>query len=130
MKKSKELQKLARQLSELSFKDGKILDSKVGKSIKVLKTLPKYAAIEALSEYLNDLKRKVREHTMYIDTVVPLSPAQIQAFKKNVKNMTITKVLVNIDPEILGGFKMRIGDELLDGSVSGRIAQVREVIYG
>lgn len=131
MKIRKQLQKTVNKLIDLSFKDGKIVEAQVARSIKVLKSLSRFEAIPALSEYLKNLKRKEREHTMFIETVVPLSPTQVKRMKKIVeKKVRISKVLVNINPEILGGFKLRIGDEIWDESISGKINQVKEAING
>lgn len=127
--KSKQLEKLINKLVEVSFKDGRLLESQVMKSIKLLKSIPQ--SIWALSEYLKLLKRKERAHTMYIETTIPLSPAQVNRAKKLVeKKVKITKVLVSVNPEILGGFKLKIGDEIWDESVLGKINQVKEVISG
>jgi len=80
---------------------------------------------------LRQLKRKEREHTLYIETAIPLTPEQIKKMKKIVeKKVKITKVLVNSNTGILGGFKIRIGDEIWDDSISGRIEKVKEVIQG
>lgn len=129
MKKNKHLQRVVKELVEASFKDGRMIESQVVKSIKVLKSLPGSAAIGALTEYLQNLKRMEREHTMYIETTMPLSPTQLKRAKKIVeKRIKITKVLVNINPEILGGFRLKIGDEIWDESVLGKIQQVKEVI--
>lgn len=131
MKLKKQLQKTVRKLVEASFKEDKMVEAQVVRSIKILKSLPKSEAIQALAEYLKNLKRKEREHTMYIETVVPLSPTQIKRMKKIVeKKVRITKVLVNINPEILGGFKLRIGDGIWDESIVGKINQVKEAING
>ena len=138
MKKSKQLQKLVRKLVEVSFKDGKIVEPQVIKSIKLLKFLSKPQGILVLSEYLKGLKRKMREHTMYIETSVPPSYAQLKKAKKIVekkampagRQVKITKILVNINPEILGGFKLKIGDQVWDESLLGKINQVKEVISG
>ena len=131
MKKNKHLQKLVRKLVEVSFKDGKIVESQVIKSIKLLKFLSKPQGILVLSEYLKGLKRKMREHTMCIETSVPLSTTQLKKAKKIVeKRVKITKVLVNINPEILGGFKLKIGDQVWDESLLGKINQVKEAISG
>ena len=131
MKKTKQLQKSVRLLIEVSFKDGKIIESQVVKSIKVLKSLPKSEAIEALSEYLRGLKRKEREHTMYIETVVPLSPLQIKKARRIVeKKHDITKVISRVNPEILGGFKLRVGDEVWDESTLAKINLLKEAIRG
>ena len=131
MKKNKHLQKLVRKLVEVSFKDGKIVEFQVPKSIKVLKSLTRSKAIFALSEYLKELKRKDRQHTMYIETSIPLTTTHIRKMKKIVeKKVLITKVMTNVNPEILGGFKLRIGDEIWDESILGKINQVKEAISG
>ncbi len=129
MKKSKLLRKTITKLVEASFKDGKTVESQVSRSITMLKTLPKYEAIWALTEYLKELKRKQRQHTMYIETVIPLSPIQIKKAKRMVeKKVKITKVLTAINPGILGGFKLRVGDEVWDESLLGKLNQIRKVI--
>ncbi|MCR4306095.1 MAG: F0F1 ATP synthase subunit delta [Candidatus Daviesbacteria bacterium] len=131
MKIKKQLQKTVNKLVDLSFKEGRMLETEVTRSIKILKTLSKSEAIQALSEYLKSLKRKEREHTLYIEATIPLSTIQINKVKKIVeKEKKITKVLVNINPDILGGFKLRIGDEIWDESIQGKIQQVKEAIGG
>ncbi len=131
MKKDKQLLKIIRKLIDISFSDGKIIEKEVVKSIKVLKTLPTTKAIFAISEFLKELRRKERAHTMYIETAISLSPVQVAKAKKIVsRNNKITKVLVQINPEILGGFKLKIGDEIWDESVKGKIEQIKETIRG
>ena len=78
MKKNKYLQKLINKLVDLSLKEDRIIEGQVTKSIKILKSLPQAQAIDALSEYLRQLKRKEREHTLYIETAIPLTPEQIK----------------------------------------------------
>ncbi len=129
MKRQKYLQKLVADLVKAGFKDGKVVESQVTKSIKILKMLPQYEAIGAMSDYLSSLKRQMRQHTMYIETVVPLSASQLQKIKKMVdKKVKITKVVTSINEEILGGFRLRVGDEIWDDSISSKIVQVREAI--
>lgn len=127
--KSKLLQKTISKLVEISFKDGKIIESQITKSIKLLKGLPKIDAIWALSEYLKEVKRIQRQHTMYIETVIPLSSTQINRVKKILeRKIKITKVLTNINPQILGGFKLKIGDNVWDESILGKLNQIKEEI--
>lgn len=129
MKKKKELQKLINKLVEVSFKDGRLLENQVVKSIKILKSVSKTEAIFALSEYLKALKRKQREHTLLIETTIPLSTSQIAKVKKIVeKKVKVTKIVTQINPEILGGFKIRVGDEIVDETILGRIKQIKEAI--
>lgn len=131
MKKDKHLNKIVETLEEASFKDGKLVENQVTKSIKILKSLSKSQAIFALTEYLKQIKRKERQFTMYIESAIPLSSNQVKKMREIVeKRKKISKVLVNINPEILGGFKLKIGDEIWDETILGKINQVKEVISG
>jgi len=129
MKKGKHLQKLIEKLVDISFKDGRLLENQVIRSIKILKTFSKSAAIFSLTEYLKQLKRKERQFTMFFETAIPISPALLKKARKIVERKhKITKVALSINPQILGGFKLRIGDEIWDESILGKINQVKEVI--
>lgn len=124
-----QLQKTIKKLIELSFKDERIIENQVLKSIKLLKSLPELQAIQTLSEYLRQLKRKQRQYTMYIETTTPLSIAQLKEMKKVVeKKHKITKIETKVNPQILGGFKLRIGDKVWDESMLGRVNQIKEAI--
>ncbi len=125
----KQMQKIVKKLADASFSGGRIIESQVIRSIKVLKSLPQYEAISALGEYLNSIKRIERQFTMVVETSIPLAVVTVNKMRKIVeKKNKITKVLVNINPEILGGFKLKIGDEIWDESILGKINQVKEVI--
>lgn len=131
MKKDRQLLKLVQELVELCFKDGQLIENQTVKSIVMLKKLPQSKAIFACLEFLKQLKRREREHTMYIETAIPLSVLQVSKMKKIVEKKTkISKVQVSINPDILGGFKLKIGDEIWDESLSGKIEQVKEAIRG
>ncbi len=125
----KQLQKIVKKLADASFKEGKIVESQVVKSIKILKSLSQHEAIEALADYLKSLKELERQYTMVVETSIPLPPATVKKMRKIVERKNkITKVIVNVNPEILGGFKLKIGDEVWDESILNKIHQVKEVI--
>ena len=131
MKIDKNLHKIIKQLVKVSFIEGKLVETQATKSIKILKTLPKEQAIAALTEYLKELKFKQRQHTLYLETVAPLSLAQLEKVKKIVdKKNQITKVVTSINPEILGGFKLKMGDEIWDESIAGKLVQIKQEIVG
>lgn len=127
--KNKRIQKIINNLVDMSFSDGKMLEGRVIKSIKILKSLSRVDSIFALSEYLKGLKRVERAHTMCLESATAFSISQITKAKKIVeKKVRITKVKTIINPEILGGFKLKVGDEVWDESILGKINQVKEAI--
>lgn len=131
MKKSDKLQNLVTKLVEQSFRDEKQVESQIIKSIKLLKSLPLPLSklVLALSEYLHRVKLRQNKRTMFIETVIPLTEIQLKQIKKIMeKKAKITKVVTSINPEILGGFKLRIGDQIWDLSIRSKIRQIKEAI--
>jgi F-type H+-transporting ATPase subunit b len=61
-------------------------------------------------------------------SALPLTNDEQAAVRKNVleKMGTKTKVEFHIDPQILGGLVIRVGDKVLDGSVSGKLEEMRK----
>lgn len=63
-----------------------------------------------------------------ITTALPLSEAEQAAVKRDVLSKlggsTTTSFLV--DPSILGGMVVRVGDKILDGSVAGKLENLRQ----
>lgn len=129
MKISKQLQKKVSNLISLSFDEGRVIEIQVTRSIKELKSLPAHQSLPALLEYLSMFKRKEREHTMYIESTVSLSPSQVKDIKKIAeRKVKITKVIVNINPQLLAGFKLKVGDDVWDESIVGKVMQIKEAI--
>lgn len=127
--RDKQLQKIVAKLVEASFKDGRMIENQVSKSIKFLKTYPRAKAILALSEYLKALKAVERCYTMYIESSIPMPSDIVDKMKKMIsKKNKITRVITSVNPQILGGFKLRVGDEIYDESILGKINQIKEAI--
>jgi F-type H+-transporting ATPase subunit delta len=56
-----------------------------------------------------------------------LDTAELAALTKRLEQMTGAKIELDtrVDPAILGGILVRIGDTLYDGSVRGRLERLR-----
>jgi F-type H+-transporting ATPase subunit delta len=67
-----------------------------------------------------------------VTTAVPLSPEQLTAIQNQLsrelgKNVRATAV---VDPGILGGVVVKVGDRLVDGSVRTRLKRLRRELEG
>jgi F-type H+-transporting ATPase subunit b len=62
-----------------------------------------------------------------VTSALPLTPAEQEAVKKDVavKLGGTASVVFKVDPNILGGLVVRVGDKILDGSVAGRLEGLR-----
>lgn len=65
-----------------------------------------------------------------VTSALPLTEAEQQAVRKDViaklgENATLS---FRVDPAILGGLIVRVGDKILDGSVSGKLEELRQTL--
>jgi F-type H+-transporting ATPase subunit b len=65
-----------------------------------------------------------------VTSALPLTKEEQEAIKKNVlsKIGKDTKVDFNVDPQILGGLVVRVGDKVIDGSVAGQLEGLRKTL--
>lgn len=131
MKRDKRLLEAVKKLIESSFKDGKLLADRVQKNIKLLKSLPKYQAIEALSEYHKGLKREIDNKTLIIVSADDIPNSDQKKIRDLVaKNKDVYETRFVKDNEVIGGFLAQLGDTIYDFTLKNRINQVKEAIAG
>lgn len=60
-------------------------------------------------------------------SAAPLEPDEVRALQERLESMTDGRVEldVQVDPSLLGGLVVRVGDRLIDGSVRGRLERLR-----
>ena len=87
------------------------------------------AALPAiLREYVELAKEKKSNLIMAdVTTALPLSESQEQALAAKLAAMTgkTIKIRQHVDSEILGGIVVRVGDKLLDGSLSHQLSALQ-----
>ena len=65
-----------------------------------------------------------------VTSALPLTPAEQDTVKKDVLAKTGAQaVTFRVDPAILGGLVIKIGDKVLDGSVSGKLEGLRSNLH-
>ena len=74
---------------------------------------------------LDNLRQGITEATA--TTAAELTPAEVEALTKRLEQFTGGRVEldVTVDPSLLGGLVVRVGDRLIDGSVRGRLERLR-----
>jgi F-type H+-transporting ATPase subunit b len=63
-----------------------------------------------------------------ITSALPLTPDEQETVKRDILSKTGSQATVTfrVDPSILGGLVVRVGDKVLDGSVSGQLESMRQ----
>ena len=110
-----------------------LLGSRVGTPTRNLVLLiARRGRLAILPRVADEFKRLVdREHGIVVANVTsaqPLEPADLAAIAERVQAMAGVRVEVQaaVDPELIGGLTVRVGDRLIDASVRGRLARLRD----
>jgi F-type H+-transporting ATPase subunit delta len=89
--------------------------------------------IDAVVDDLGDLAARQRERVVAeVRVSAPLTDEQhrrLAAALSRLKGRTV-QLNVAIDPSVLGGVHVRVGDEVIDGTVAARLEQARRAVLG
>jgi F-type H+-transporting ATPase subunit delta len=88
------------------------------------------AAPAVAAEYKRLLDRERGVVVATVTSAIPLEPAEIEALATRVREMTGARPEIEtaVNPDLIGGLTVRIGDRLIDASVRGRLERLRERI--
>jgi F-type H+-transporting ATPase subunit delta len=106
-------------------------DRVTGGPRRLLDLLVARGRIERLPEVAREFRRLValREGLTQatITSAAPLTEPEVAALRERLAAMTGGRVDVTlaVDPALLGGVQVRLGDRLIDGSVRGRLERLR-----
>lgn len=129
MTSKKQLNKIVDKALEASFKNRRMDEKIVRRLVKDFKGMHLEESIYTLSKYAKGLKKILAQHTMVIESVIPVSATQVNKIKNKISRLfTVTDTQVTINPNILGGLRIKVGDTVLDYSVRNKLNQVTEAI--
>jgi len=127
MKVSKDAARSAKQLLRLSYKEG-LLDNDRIKEIttKVSEAKPRdFLAI--LQEYGRLVRLDVEQRQAIIETAVEIGAQEgntvIEDLRRRYGNDLTAEFMVN--PELLGGMRVKVGSDVWDGSVKARLTELK-----
>jgi F-type H+-transporting ATPase subunit delta len=92
---------------------------------------PRSRHLDVAAEELAELAAARRNRSVaYVRTAVALGPAQEEQLTATLTRLygRAIALQVELDESLLGGMVIRVGDEVIDGSVSGRLAAARRSI--
>jgi F-type H+-transporting ATPase subunit delta len=111
----------------------RVLEGKAGRPALALLDQPvrrpRGNSLDVLVEQLAELAAARREHSVaHVTAAAPLSSTQEERLAQvltRVYGRTMS-VQVDVDPDLLGGLVVRVGDEVIDGSVANRLAKASQ----
>jgi F-type H+-transporting ATPase subunit delta len=128
MKVNKEIRQLSRQLLRASFTDGQFDQGKIAALVQSLITKKPRHYIDVLENYKRLLRLEVEKRHARIESASELPPdvsSQIVDHLKRKYGRDLTADFV-VNPELLGGLRVRVGSDVWDGTVCNRLERLKQ----
>jgi F-type H+-transporting ATPase subunit delta len=128
MQVTKEVRQTARELLRASFTDGQLDRGRVTSVVNsVLEKKPRNY-LKILEYYKRLLRLELDKRHARVETAVPLDPQAQSQMGQNLARRygtdLTTEFLVN--PELLGGMRVRVGSDVWDSSVRNRLERLEQ----
>ena len=128
MKINKEIRQLSRQLLRASFTDGQLDRGKISSLVQSLVTKKPRHYLAILDNYKRLIRLEVEKRHARIESAAELASEVKSRVLNNLerkysKDLT-TEFVVN--PQLLGGMRVRIGSDVWDGTVRSRLERLKQ----
>ncbi len=128
MKRDQKIIRLAKKLVELSMDNGVVTEAKVGEVLAGLKQVQHRHHLTVLKTFLNYLRREIALQTAVVSTPGALSDEALKAIEVTYTNMYGRPIsaATQQDTSLIAGVRVRVGDDVYDASVAGRLQRLAE----
>jgi F-type H+-transporting ATPase subunit delta len=127
MKLNKEIRQLSRKMLQASFTDSQLDPGKVASLVDSLVTHKRRNYIDVLKNYRRLLRLDLQKRHATIETASQVDPAIRSEIVANLRDKYGNDVEAEfqVDPELLGGMRIRVGSDVWDGSVRNRLERLQ-----
>ena len=128
MKVNKEIRRLSREMLRASFTDDQIDRGKITSLLQSLVAKKPRHYLDILQYYKRLVRLEIEKRHARIESSTELSPETSARIVENLKKKRgrdlTTEFAVN--PELLGGVRIRVGSDVWDGSVRDRLERLQK----
>ena len=128
MKINKEMRQQSKELLRASYTDGKLDGSRVSTLVKSLIEKKPRNYIKVLDAYKRLLRLEIEKRSATIETASELAPDASAEITRNLKQKygadLSTQFVLN--PTLLGGMRIRVGNDVWDSSVRNRLERLQQ----
>ncbi len=130
MKRDQKITKLAKKLLELSMDNGVVTGSKVAEVLAGFQQVKHRHRLAVLKTFLNYLRREVALQTAVVSTPTGLSDDALRAIEAQFSKLYKRPVnaVTQPDTSLIAGVRVRVGDDVYDASVAGRLQRLAESV--
>ncbi len=128
MKINKEIRQLSRAMLRASFADGQLDPDRIASLVDLLIEKKPRNYIEVLKNYKRLLRLELEKRRARIETASEVDSATSSELVANLKKKygnDLTAEFV-VDPQLLGGMRVRVGSDVWDGTVRGRLERLQQ----
>ena len=128
MKINKEIRRRSREMLRASFNDGQLNPGRIVSLVHSLVARKQRNYIDVLKNYRRLLRLEVEKRRARIETASELDREAgakvIENLKKKYGDDLTAEFVVN--PELLGGLRVRVGSDVWDGTVRTRLERLQQ----
>jgi F-type H+-transporting ATPase subunit delta len=128
MKINKETRQLSRQLLRSSMKEGRLDSGRVAQLVKSLIEQKPRNYIKVLDAYQRLLRLEIEKRSATIESASELAPAAAAQLTENLKRKYGADLAMQfvVNPDLLGGMRIRVGSDVWDSSVRNRLQRLQQ----
>jgi F-type H+-transporting ATPase subunit delta len=128
MKINKEIRQRSREMLRASFTDGQLDPGRITSLVDSLIAKKPRNYVEVLKNYRRLLRLELEKRQARIETASEVDAATTSELVANLKKKygsdLTTQFVVN--PELLGGMRIRVGSDVWDGTVRNRLERLQK----
>jgi F-type H+-transporting ATPase subunit delta len=127
MKLNKEIRQLSRKMLQASFTDGQLDPGRIGSLVDSVIAQKPRNYIDVLKNYKRLLRLEVEKRHATVETASEVDPAIRSEIEDNLKTKYGNDLTAEfqVDPQLLGGMRIRVGSDVWDGSVRNRLQRLQ-----
>jgi F-type H+-transporting ATPase subunit delta len=127
MKLNKEIRQLSRKMLQASFTDGELDPGRISSLVDSLITQKPRNYINVLKNYKRLLRLELEKRHATVETSSEMDPAIRSEIIANLKTKYGNDLSTefHVDPQLLGGLRVRVGNDVWDGSVRNRLERLQ-----
>jgi len=128
MRTAKEARKVSGMLFRNSFTEGKLDKEKISHMVESLLAEKPRHYVDALKVYQRLIRLETEKRHVVIESATQLNSALANQIVTNLRARYGEDLTTEFrtNPDLLGGLRIKIGDDVLDGSVKKRLHKLQE----
>jgi F-type H+-transporting ATPase subunit delta len=127
MKITKEARRTSRQLFRVCIVDGKLDESRVRLVMKQVIASKPRGYVGILDNFARQIRGELEKQRAMVESATPLDAAQHQQLQQSLSAKYGRELAIefSLNPELLGGIRVRVGSDVWDGSVKARLENLK-----